>query len=267
MAPGRHVEKERLLRVDGARLPQPGDGLVHEILGQDVIRIGRARHQLVVLVKRRLPLVHVAAHEAVEVVKPEPARPAVERPDLARLPVRRVVVLAEPRRGVAVLAQHLGDGADVLADDARVAVVAGRRFGDHAVAGRVVIAPREQRRARRRAQRRGVEARVAQALLRHAVERGRRHLAAERAELPVARIVDQDQHDVRRALGRTHQLGKLRRVAFGNRAPDVALVAEVLERKDRARFRRDGGDAFGASLLGAGRTRGAEEECANRQSD
>ena len=129
---------------------------------QDVVRIGRARHELVVLVQRRLPLIHVAAHEPVEVVEAQAARPAIERPDLAGLPVGRVVVLAEPRRGVAVLPQHLGDRADVLADDAGVAVVAGGGFGDHAVAGRVVVAAGEQRRARRRAERRRVEARVAQ---------------------------------------------------------------------------------------------------------
>ena len=228
---GRHVEEVRLVGGDRPRPPQPGDRLVHQVRRQDVVRIGRPRHELVILVQRRLPLIHVAAHEAVEVVEAQPARPAIERPDLARLPVGRVVVLAEPRGGVAVLPQHLGDRADVLADDAGVAVVAGGGLGDHAVAGRVVIASGEQRGPRRRAERRRVEARVAQPVGRHAVERRRRHLPAERAELTVAGVVDQDVDDVRRALGRPHRLRKLRRIALGDRAPDAPLELEIGKRQ------------------------------------
>ena len=52
-----------------------------------------------------------------------------------------------------------------LRDDAVVAREARRLLRDHAEAGRVMVAPGDQRRARRRAQGRGVELRVAQARL------------------------------------------------------------------------------------------------------
>src|SRR5262245_21773042 len=63
----------------------------------------------------------------------------------------------------------------------------------------MMIASGEQRCARRGAQGSGVEARVAQAHLREAIEIRRRHLAAERAPLTKARVVDQDEEHVRSA--------------------------------------------------------------------
>ena len=54
-------------------------------------------------------------------------------------------------------------------------------LGDHAEADRVMVAAGDQRRARGRAERGGVELRVAQSGLRDAVHRRRRDDAAERA--------------------------------------------------------------------------------------
>ena len=112
----------------------------------------------------RLPLVGVAADEAVEVLEAHAGRPLVERPDLAGREGRRVVVLAEPGRGVAVVEQDPSDRGLVLVDDAVVAGEAGRLLGDHAESGRMVVAPGDQRGARRRAQRGGEDPVVAQAL-------------------------------------------------------------------------------------------------------
>jgi hypothetical protein len=106
------------------------------------------------------------------------------------------VVLAEPRGGVPVLAQHLGYRANVLADDARVAIESRCHLGDHAVARRMMVAPGEQRRAGWRAQRGRVKAGVAQAIPGDAVETWSRNLSAERTELPVACIVDEDEDDM-----------------------------------------------------------------------
>src|SRR6185369_5405448 len=167
-----------------------------------------------VFVQRRLPLIHVAPHEAVEVIEAESARPAVERADLTRFPVGRVVIFSEPRGGVAVLAEYLGNGPDVFADQAGVTVVPGGGLGNDAVPGGVMIASREESRPRGRAQSRRVKPRVPQSVGGDAVERGSGHLPAERAELPVTRIVNQDENDVGRALRRTDRLRKLRRIAF-----------------------------------------------------
>src|SRR5262249_17014973 len=112
------------------------------------------------------PLVRVAADEAVEVFEAHADGPQVEGPRLAGLEGRRVVVLAEPRGGVAVVAQDAADRGLVLGDDAVVAGKAGGLLRDHAEAGRVVVAARDERGARRRAQRRGVHLRVAQPALR-----------------------------------------------------------------------------------------------------
>ena len=221
------VEEEGFLRRDRSRPAQPGDRPIHEILCEMIIRV-RARDELVVFVQGRMPLVHVTAHEAVEVVEAEAARPAIEGAGLAGLPVGRVVVLAEPGGGVAVLAENLGDRADALGDDAGVAVVAGRSLGDDARAGDVVVPAGEQGRAGRRAEGGGVEPRITQAVGGHAVERRRRHLASKGPELAVAGVIDQDEHDVWRALRRPGWLRKLRRIAVQDRAPDAALEAKVL---------------------------------------
>ena len=84
---------------------------------------------------------------------------------------RRVVVLSEPRGGIAVLLKNLADGSYVLRDDAVVAGEARGLFGDHAEARRMMIATRDERRTRRRAERRRMKLRVTQSRLRDPVER------------------------------------------------------------------------------------------------
>ena len=64
---------------------------------------------------------------------------------------------------IAVVLEDAADGRLVLGDDAVVAGEAGGLLGDHAEAGRVMVAAGDQRGARRRAERGGVELRVAQA--------------------------------------------------------------------------------------------------------
>ena len=74
---------------------------------------------------------------------------------------------------------------------------------DHAEADRVVVAAGDQRRARRRAERGGMELRVAQARFREPIHRRRRDDAAKGAGDAVALIVGHDQQHVGRALGGT----------------------------------------------------------------
>ena len=204
----------------------------------------------------RLPLVGVAADETVEIFEAHAGRPLVERSDLARGEGRRVVVLAEPRRGIAVVEQDAADGGLVLADDAVVAREAGGLLRDHAEAGRVMVAAGDQRSARRRAQRRGEHAVVAQTLFRDAVHRRRRDHAAEGAGYAEAGVVGDDQQHVRRAL-RRHD---------ARRPPRLRLQRVILDHAAELRVRRrqllgaDGGGGAGRSqragdLLRGGRCR------------
>ena len=196
----RPVGRDRLLLVDVA------DRLVGQRIVERVAALHALRHDhldaVVVAVEGRRPLVGLRRHEAVEVVETLQRRPAVKRAGDARFPVGHVVVLADPERAVAVLAQDLRDGRRALRDLAGVAGVRGAHLGDHAGAHRVVVAPGDQRGAGRRAQRRGVEARVAQPHVGDAVEARRGDLPAERAPRAIARVVDQHQQHVRRAGGR-----------------------------------------------------------------
>ncbi len=152
----------------------------------------------------RRPLVGFAAHEAVEIVEAHARGPLIER-TRGRIGVSGgVVVLAEPRGGVAVILQDVADRGVVRTDDRIVARKAGGLLGDHPEARRMVVAPGDQRGARRRAERRGMELGVAQPVGRDLVERRRRDDAAEGAGDAVARVVGDDQQDVRRALRRDH---------------------------------------------------------------
>ena len=156
------------------------------------------------------------------------------------------MVLAEPRGGVAVVQQDAADGGLVLGDDAVVAREAGGLLGDHAEAGRVMVAPGDQRGARRRAERGGVDVVVAQTVLRDAIHRRRRDDAAEGARHAEARVVGHDEQDVGRLLGR-HD---------ARRPPGFGLQGVVLDHAAELRVGRrellavDGGG-------GAGRTRHA----------
>src|SRR5262249_3226868 len=90
----------------------------------------------------------------------------------------------------------------VLGDDAVVPGVAGGLFRDHAETDGVVVPAGDERGAGRRTEGGRVHAGVAQAVLRHAVQRRRRDEAAERAGDAVARVVGHDQEDVGGPLGR-----------------------------------------------------------------
>ena len=156
---------------------------------------------------------------------------------------RRVVVLAEPRRGVAVLAQDAADRGVLRTDIRVVARVAGRQLRDHAEADLVVVAAGDQRGARGRAERGGVELGVAQPGVRDAVQRRRRDDAAERAADAVALVVGHDQQHVGRAL-RRHD---------ARRPPGLGVLGAFL---DHAAERRRGGRQV-AAVDGDGGTRAA----------
>ena len=202
-AAGDVIEEERLVRRGGIQPLHVPDRLVRHVGGQVVIRLPDPRIDLGMIAEEiGRPLVGFAAHEPIEVLEAHPAGPLIERAGQAVLIGRRVVVLAEPRGRVAVVPENRADGGLVLGDDAVVARISRGHFGDHAEAHRVVVAAGDERRARRRAERGGVELRVAQARLRDAIHGRRRDDAAKGAADAVALIVGHDQQHVGRALGR-----------------------------------------------------------------
>ncbi len=152
------VHEERLVgrhRVEAAHVL---DRLVREVGGEVVAGLPDPREDLRVIAEQiRLPLVGLAAHEPVEVLEAHPRWPLVEGAGDAVLEARRIVILAEPRRGVAVFREDAADRRVLGPDDRVVAGIARREFRDHAKADRVVVAAGDQRRPRRRAQRGRVE--------------------------------------------------------------------------------------------------------------
>ena len=112
VAPGAKYMKNGLSGISAFCWRDPVDRLVGHVLDEVVALFGRLRRldRRRALVERRVPLVGLAADEAVEIFEAAAAgRPLVERPDRARLPHRHFVALAELRRRVAVELQGLGE--------------------------------------------------------------------------------------------------------------------------------------------------------------
>ena len=202
---GRVLDEDRLAGVGLVDARDVVDGVVRHAgdkvparLALEGIDLGGVAEQI------RLPLVGIAAHKAVEILEAQACGPLVEGPDLAGGKRRGVVVLAEPRRGIAVIEQNPPDGGLVLGDDAVVARETRGLLGDHAEARRVMVPPGDERGPRRRTQRGGEYAVVAQTLVCDAVHGRRRDDAAEGAGHPEAGIVGDDQQHVRCALRRHH---------------------------------------------------------------
>ena len=211
---GGEVGEERLVGHQRLLLTDPVDRVVGHVLGEVVAllrgAVGLDRHGAVV--DGRGVLVRLAADEAVEVLEATAARgPGVERAHRARLPHRHLVALAELRGRVAVQLQRLGERRRRVRADRAVARRRGRDLRDPAHADRVVVATGEKSLAGRRAQGRRVEAVVLQPVVGEPLGGRRRAGPAERARGAEAAVVDEDDEDVRSALGRAQRLdrGKL----------------------------------------------------------
>ncbi len=196
-------DEKGLVRLNLIEAVQVVYGLVGHGGGQVPPRLAFERIDLGgVLEEVGLPLVGITAHEAVEVLKAQAGGPLVEGPGLAGRESRRVVILAEPRRGVAVVQQDAADGGLVFGDNAVVAGEPGGLFGDDAEAGRVVVATGQQRGPGGRAQGGGVDVVVAQAVIGDTVHGRCGDHTAEGARNPEAGIVGDDEQDVGGLFGR-----------------------------------------------------------------
>ena len=178
-----------------------------------------SRHQF------RRVLVGLGVQEAVEAVEAAAQRPAVERPGRAALGQRRDVPFADHVVAIGVRPQHLGQRAGLARDLAAIAGIAAVEIGEAADADRMVVAAGQQRRARGRAHRGGMEAGVAQAFGREPVDGRRLDRRAVAAEIGKADIVEQHDEDIGRARRR---LG-----ACGHHGLESATVLPIMPPKRR----------------------------------
>jgi hypothetical protein len=150
----RHViDEPRLAGRDLLQLFHILDGLVGHCrfeIPTGIVEKGIDRRRIAEQV--RLPLARITADEAVEIIEAHSVRPLIERPGLARLIKRRVVVLAEPRGGIAVRLENGADRSLLDRNDGVVARETRRDLADDPEADGVMIASRDDRRSRRRAQ-------------------------------------------------------------------------------------------------------------------
>ena len=206
-APGVNQRKKGLSGWDGAEVLEEQRRLVGQVLGEVVPLLRRRRRLDVVVVVDELGvvLVGLAAHEPVEALEPAPERPLVARAAHRHLGGGREVPLADRERGVPVADQDLREEAVLVRDGGVVAREARRELDDAGHAVRVVVAAGQQARARRRAQRGGVEVREAVPGAGQGVEARRGDVGAVAAELGVADVVEEHDDDVRRSLGRRRQ--------------------------------------------------------------
>ncbi len=144
------IDEERLTRSDLLELLHVLDRLVGHGRGQipaGIALVGVDGRRIAEQV--RLPLAGVAADETVEIIEAHPDGPLIEGPGLAGLVKGRVMVFAEPRGRIPVLLQDRADRAGILPDDRIVPRKPRGRFAHDAIADRMVVASRDQRRPRR----------------------------------------------------------------------------------------------------------------------
>ena len=197
--PGRVVDEERLVGRHRLLRLDPVDRLVGHVHGEVVVLHLRRLDLDRPVVDERIPLVGLAADEAVELVEALVRGPAIERARHAGLPRGGLVPLAEGAGAVAVEPQHLRQRRHAVRILPGVAREGRRGLHDRAGVDGVVVPAGLERVARRRAQRRRVEVVEAQAALRQPVHRRRADRTAERARPAEADVVDQHDHDVGRA--------------------------------------------------------------------
>ena len=232
---GAEVHEERAVGRDLLRVGDHGDRTVDQVLRQVVVVVPEARRpvlrrvsglvdDLLVLHEVGVPLVGLSAEVPVEALEAAAGRPVALRRCHVRLVLGDDVPLADRVRVVAPLAEHLGDRRGLERDVPVRAGEAGRRFGDAGHPDRRVVASREQRRARRRADRRRVELRVPQPSVAQPLHRRHLDRTAERLQCAEADVVPHDEQDVRRAIRR---LRLLVRRPVGSRIADVEVDGSV----------------------------------------
>ena len=203
------VDEERLVWGETLLLADPGNRLVGHVFDQVVALLGRllGLDRRGALVERRVPLVGLAADEAVEVLEAATAGwPGVERSGGARLPHRHLMALAELRGRVAIQLQRPRQRRHRVGQHRVVARRAGRNLGDAAHSNGMMVATGQQGLPRGRAQRGRVEAGELQPARCQFFRGGRLAGPAKGAGRAEADVVDQDNQDIGSTLGWSQSL-------------------------------------------------------------
>ena len=244
--PKGQVEKEGLVRCGVVLVEHTRDGPVDEILAQVVAVLRRPGRVDVVVVGHevRSPLVGVALQEAVVALEAEPERPVVEGSRRRAVVAGDEMPLPDGQGPVARVAQDAGQRGGGLGDAGRIAGIGHRDVGEETHADRMMVAPREEARPGRRAQRRDVEAVVAEPTCGEPVHVRSGDVGAEAAELGEPGVVEDDGHHVGRAgCGARFRRHHGRRVRRPQPEPWClshcdALLRRPPRRADRRRLRR-----------------------------
>ena len=148
----REPAKPRVLRPVRDMIGNETDRAVHEIGGQMIAALERAGRLDMRIVEHefRRVLIRLRIQKPVETIEAARERPAIERPCRAALRQRRHVPLADHVIAIAVRTQHFGERARLLRDLPAIARKAGIEIGEAPHADRMMVAPGQQRRARRR---------------------------------------------------------------------------------------------------------------------
>src|SRR5262249_39381343 len=72
---GRDIKEIRFIGRNTLGLAHPGDCFVGKIGGEVIFRVRRSGHKVPILIENRVPMVHIAAVEAVEIIKPQSVGP------------------------------------------------------------------------------------------------------------------------------------------------------------------------------------------------
>ena len=216
------VHEERLVGRDRLGVLDELDRLVGEVRGQVVSVLGHGRlvDRVVVVDQVGIPLVGLAAEEAVVALEPAPDRPVALRGGHVHLVGGDEVPLAEHVRVPPTLAEDLGERGALEWDvPVRVRVTrCGLCDAGHPVGG--VVAPGQQRGARRRAERGRVPVGVGEAGAGQLVDVRCLDQAAPRLHRREADVV---QHDVEHAWCARRRDRLQVRLPVGSRVPLVEL--------------------------------------------
>ena len=186
------------IRAIGDVVADEADRLVDQVRGQ-VIAVGKRPGRIdmgVVRYQFRRELIGLGVEETIEAVKAAPQRPAVERPGRTAFGQGRDMPFADHVVAIGMGFQHFRQRSGLARDLAAVAGIAGVEIGEAADTDRVMVAAGQKCRARGRAHRGGVKARVTQALGRKLVDARGLDRRAIAAEIGKADVVEQHYEDV-----------------------------------------------------------------------
>ena len=165
-------------------------------MGPGRVDVGVVRHQF------RRELIGLRVHETIKPVEAAAQRPAVKRSGGAAFGQWRDMPFADHVVAIGVGFEHFRQRAGLTRDLAAIAGITAVEIGEAADPDGMVVAAGQQRRARGRAHRGGVESTVAQALGREPVDNRRLDRRAVTAEIGKADVVEQHHENIGGALGR-----------------------------------------------------------------